>query len=126
MNIEAIKNRFDNGFYTYINTDTNGRVKLPKDYVFDEELSVKRNRELRDEYNLKVDKLRQEMREKQEALNKQLADDVVQYIKENYELDDKQASMVERWVWVEYHHSMTAYFSNIDCVAEFAQQLVST
>ena len=126
--IEDIRKDYNNGKYTAsYPKDNNGAavVKLSSDYIFDEELSVKRNRELVEEHNQKVAEIRDLKRQKQLELNKKLTEDVVEYIVESYNLTYKQARMVESRVYSDYHSCMCDYFSCIDTFAEFADDLVN-
>ena len=49
----------------------------------------------------------------------------LEYIKEYYELTDKQARIVQAWVYREHHSFMCDYFSYIDTFAEFADDLIN-
>lgn len=129
--IEDIKENYQKGLYTvssaYYPEFRSGELTkiLPENYVFDEELSVKRNRELVAEHNQKVVDINNKKREKQRELDKKLADDVVNYILENYSLTDGQARIVEKRVYTEYHSCMYDYFTYIDTFAQFADDLVN-
>lgn len=100
-------------------------TKLPDDHIFDEDLSVRRNREMVAEYNQEVDNLKTLRRSKQMELTAQLADDVVAYIKEYYNLTEAQAKCVQSWTYIEKHSSMCDYFASIDSFADFAERLVN-
>lgn len=125
LHISDIKVFYDRGEYTYREDLKNKIEKLPDNYIFDEELSVRVNREMLIEHNNKVDEYKTFKREKQAELDKQLTEDVVEYIKEYYNLSDKQARMVEQWVYREYHSFMYDYFQYVDTFAEFADDLVN-
>lgn len=99
--------------------------KLPDNYVFDEELSVRKNREMVAEHNKKVDELRNAHMRQQALLDKKLTDDVVDYIMDTYELSKYQAHLVERFVYREKHSFMHDYFAYIDTFAEFADELIN-
>ena len=122
MDINEIREKWDNGDYTH-------KAEIPKkvwdDHIFDEELSVKRNREMAKEHNQKVDELRAEAQKQQNLLHWQLTADVINYIQENYNLNEVQARTVERFVYEEHHSFMGDYFSNIDTLADLAFQLLS-
>jgi hypothetical protein len=92
--------------------------------VFDEELSVKRNRELAQEHNDSVDQMYRERNKKQGELDNQLTDDIVEYIMAYYDLTEKQARMVQNFVYQEHHAFMGDYFSYIDTYADFAFMLL--
>ena len=122
MHIDEIRKKYNNGEYTY-------KADIPKkvwdDHIFDEELSVKRNRELAKEHNDRVTELQAEARKKQNMLDWQLTADVINYITENYSLNEAQAIKVERFVYQEHHDCMCDYFSSIDTYASFASDLIN-
>ena len=124
LHISDIRDFYDKGHYTYKTAEVIPSKFMP-DHVFDENLSVKRNREMVVEHNQKVDELKQTKSAKQAELNKKLTEDVVEYIKEYYELTDRQARIVEGFTYREKHAFMSDYFSGIDTFAEFADILVN-
>lgn len=122
MHIDEIRNSYNRGEYTY-------KVDIPKkvnlDHVFDEELSVRRNRELAQEHNDKVDQMQRDKNRKQRELSEQLTKDVVEYIMAFYNLTEKQARILESFVYDEHHSYMGDYFTYIDTFADFADNLVN-
>jgi 5'(3')-deoxyribonucleotidase len=100
-------------------------TKLSKDHVFDENLSVKRNREMVEEHNDKIEQLRKAKREKQADLDRQLTEDVVTYLTESYNLTSAQARLVELLAYNEKHHCMHDYFIFVDSLGEFADDLLT-
>ena len=122
MDINEIRAKYNNGDYTY---KVDIPKKLPADYVFDEELSVKRNRELVQEHNDNADLMRKDKNRIQREFDRRFTYDVVVYIMENYGLTESQAKTVEDFVYQEHHSFMSDYFSYIDTFAEFASNLVS-
>jgi hypothetical protein len=130
LHISDIKEDYDTGKYS-IGYNYPGEFpedamkKLPADYVFDEDLSVKRNREMVIEHNDKVEQLRTRKRALQADLDIKLTEDVVKYIEENYDLTSAQARIVEMWVYREKHAFMSDYFDNIDTFAEFADDIAN-
>lgn len=121
LDIDEIRVNYDKGVYTY-------KVDIPKklkpDHVFDEELSVKRNRELVQEHNDNVDRLWRDKNRIQGELNERLTYDVVVYIMTYYGLTEEQAKIVENFVYQHYHSSMSDYFGYIDTLADFAFMLL--
>ena len=121
LDIDEIRVNYDKGVYTY-------KIDIPKkvkpDHVFDEELSVKRNRELAQEHNDNVDRQWQYKNRVQRELNERLTYDVVVYMMENYDLTEQQAKIVENFVYQHHHSSMSDYFGYIDTYADFAFMLV--
>jgi hypothetical protein len=124
LHINEIRELYDNGHYTYKSEEVIPSKFMP-DHVFDENLSVKRNREMVVEHNKRVDELKLAKSTKQAELNKKLTEAVVEYIKEYYELTDRQARIVEGFTYREHHSFMCDYFSYIDTFAEFADILVN-
>jgi hypothetical protein len=122
MDLTDIYTKYQRGDYTY-------KLEIPKkvwdDHVFDENLSVKSNRERAKAHNEEVDRRRKYRSEMQAVLDKQLTDDVVEYITDNYDLTEAQARKVEHFVYEEYHSCMYDYFSNIPTYADFAQDVVN-
>lgn len=121
MDISEIRDKYNNGDYT-VHTEIPAKVK--SNHVFDEELSVKRNREMAEEHNRRVDELRAQKRNEQEKRNKKLVDDVVAYIMDCYDMSEEQARIVERFVYVEKHSAMCDYFSGIDSIARMVEEVI--
>lgn len=114
MDIIEIRDNYNNGHYT-CHMEIPARVK--DNYVFDENLSVKRNREMVAEHNQQVENMKREKQNKQAELYRQLTDDVVDYIVDSYDISEAQARIVERFVYREKHSFMCDYFSWIDEIA---------
>lgn len=121
MDIAEIRDNYNNGYYTC-------QMKIPtrvKDnHVFDENLSVKRNREMVMEHNKEVENIKKEKMNKQAELHKQLTNDVVEYIVDSYDISREQACIVERFVYMEKHSFMCDYFSWIDEVSQMVEEIV--
>ena len=122
MDIGTIRLWYDNGHYNFNMTIPE---KVKENHVFDEELSVRRNREMAIEHNKKVDAMRKEKTEKQNELYRKLTNDVVQYIVESYDISEAQARIVERYVYTEKHSFMGDYFSAIDDVAQMVENVLN-
>ena len=121
MDIIEIRESYNNGYYT-CHMEIPARVKDTQ--VFDENLSVKRNREMVAEHNQKVENMKREKQNKQAELYRQLTNDVVAYIVDSYDMSEKQARIVERFVYTEKHSFMCDYFSWIDEVASMVEEIV--
>ena len=98
--------------------------KVSDNYVFDEDLSVRKNREMVAEHNAKIDKMRQEKNKESARLDRQLHDDVVTYIMGTCDMNKKQAEIVENYVYIEKHSYMCDYFSAIDEVADMVEKVI--
>lgn len=128
LHISDIKEDYYNGKYSvrcnYPNEfPEEALTKLSANHIFDEDLSVKRNRELVIEHNEKVEQLRARKRVLQADLDKKLTKDVVNYIKENFNLTTAQAEIVEMWLYREKHSFMNEYFDSVDTFAELAEDI---
>jgi hypothetical protein len=99
-------------------------TKLSKDHVFDENLSVKRNREMVEEHNARVEAEKKEAYAKQAELDKKLTHDVCCYITENYDISYELAAKIQQFCYTEKHHDMYAYFDYIDTIAEFVDDIL--
>lgn len=121
MDISEIREKYNGGHYIY-------RMEVPlkvyEGHVFDENLSVKRNREMVVEHNNMVADMLKEKREKQIELYNQLTNDVVSYIVDTYDMNEQQARFVESFCYVEKHSFMNDYFSYIDEVAEMVENVL--
>lgn len=125
LQINEILELYDKGHYTYKDPAASKKKKLPDNYVFDENLTVKQNREMVIQHNDEVEHLKRVKQARQADLDRQLTEDVVAYIKENYDLTEAQARLVEMWVYREKHSFMCDYFSYIDTFAEFADDIAN-
>lgn len=122
INLEDIRDRWNNGEYT-VHMDISR--KLPDGYIFDEDLSVKRNRELVAQHNLRVDELLAEKRARQNELDCKFYQNIIEYLKETYKLSEEQAKAVNNLAYSEHHSFMGDYFSYLDTYAEFAVKIIS-
>lgn len=121
MDIEDIRKKYNNGDYTY-------NMFVPQtvgeNHVFDENLSVKQNREMVREHNEKVISMHKEKHEKNAMLHLRMRNEVIQYIAHTYGMSKEQASIVESYVYTEKHSFMCDYFSSIDEVAEMVEKVI--
>jgi hypothetical protein len=122
MDIEEIRTKYNNGDYKYT---VDIPAKVPLYHVFDEELSVKRNRELAEEHNATVDNIAKEKRSKQQELDNQLTNDVVEYLVNICGLSLRQARVIESFAYQEHHSYMGDYFSYIGTYADLAEELLT-
>lgn len=121
MNIVNIRSKFNNGDYT-VKIDIPNKV--PGNYVFDEDLSVKRNREMVLEHNHKVDEMRKQKSDQQTELSNQFTHDVIQHILNSYDVSEAQARIIEAFVYDERHSSMTDYFNYIDTLCSMIEEVL--
>ena len=121
MDIKTIVEKYRNGEY---NHNIKYGNKVPENYIFDADLSVKRNREMVAEHNAKVEADRKSAYSKQAELDRKLAYDVCCYITENYNLSHTVATKIEQFCYQEKHSYMFNYFSYIDTIAELVDDII--
>lgn len=121
MDISEIRTAWDNGEYID-RCDIPSKVK--DGHVFDENLSVKRNREMVQEWNENVDKLTKEHRARQGALYQKFTNDVVNYLMGVYGFNELQARKIEGYVYAEKHSFMCDYFGFLDEFADVVQSII--
>lgn len=121
IDIDKIRNKYNKGDYTC-------NMSIPQtvgeNHVFDENLSVKQNREMVREHNEKVIAMQKEKRTKSNELFLKMRNEVVKYICHTYGLSMEQASIVESYVYTEKHSFMCDYFSAIDEIAEMVEKVI--
>ena len=125
LDIKEIRKLYEEGHYQYKLPEKSIPKTLPLDHVCDKNLSVECNRAMAISHNELVEELKRKKRLGQADLNRQLTYDVVKYIEKNYSLTEAQAILVEQFTYEEYHSSMHDYFSYIDIIAKFADDIVN-
>ena len=125
LDINEIRKLYKEGHYQYKLPGKSIPKLLPLDHILDKNLSDECNRAMVISHNELVEDLKREQRIGQADLNRQLTYDVVKYIEENYSLTEDQAILVELFTYDEYHSSMNDYFSHIDAIAKFAENIVN-
>lgn len=121
MEIEEIKSRYNNGKYS---CKIKFPYNVPRDHIFDEELSVRRNREMVEEYNRKAEDARKEYHAKVCELNRKLTDDVITYIVSAYNITKNQAHIIEEYAY-DHRNSMNEYFDSIDEIADMVEKVLN-
>lgn len=121
MDISEIRAAWDAGEY-YVKMDIPDKVR--EGHVFDENLSVKRNREMVEEHNANVKRMQDEKWRKQAELSNKLTEDVVKYLMGAYDFNRKQAERFQSYVYIEKHSYMGDYFSAIDELADMVRDVL--
>ena len=122
MDISEIRKAYDEGKYHF---DMEIPAKVSESHVFDEDLSVRRNREMVQEWNENVDNLKKIKGEKQADLYRQLKEDVIGYLTDAYGFTRKQAEAIESYTYIEKHSFMCDYFAGIDSFAELVENVLN-
>lgn len=123
MSISEIERKYNDGEYTISVPDIK---RLPDWHVFDENKSVKWNREAVAEYNKLANKQREEAIKLRAKKNSQFHMDICDYICHEYNLSMRQAELIENYVYEEKHSCMSDYFIAIDEIAELSKRIVSS
>lgn len=121
MDIDVIRMHWDNGEYL-------SKIAVPQrvaeGHIFDENLSVKRNREMVEEHNANVRAIQKKKMSENAALARKLTDDVVAYLMGTYHFTEAQARKIEAYVDSNYHSYMSDYFYHIDEYADFISDII--
>ena len=124
--IQTIRQDWDDGKYHVPEEMYVHEKKLPDDYIFDEDLSVKQNREMVHNYNNSIDIRKKAYRDEANRLSRQLTEDVINYLMDEYGFIRKQAEKIESRAYEKYHSCMSDYFSGVDDLAEFIIEIKLT
>ena len=117
ITIDAIKRMYENDGYEAIRPSMK---KVPENHVFDEDKSVKWNREAVINWNNEVKQEMQNYRKRQNECHEELMEDIAQYLCNNYcKINHAQGLFLARWCYEEYHSCMSDFFINIYHIADF-------
>lgn len=117
ITIEEIRRLYDVGSYT---ADSPSKKKVREDFVFDENQSVKWNREQAIKWNNEVHDELMAYRAKRAEYNNDLINDITIYLANNYtHINFAQGKHIVNWCYNEYHHCMSDFFTMIDYLADF-------
>ena len=121
MDIVEIKKRHNNGEYM---VQMEIPAKVPEHYVFDENLTVKQNREMVVKHNQQVEEKKKERSARQQELSRKFTSDVINYIITNYDISETQARILEAFVYKERESNMSDYFTYIDTVGVMVEEIL--
>ena len=103
-------------------------IKIPptlaNSYVFDENLTIKENKQRIEEHNANIEALKKEKRDKNAELSRKLTNDIIEYLIGEYGFTRKQAEKIQNYVYIEKHAFMCDYFSAIDDIATFVSEVL--
>ena len=120
--IKTIQARYNNGGYKPV---VKGELNLVDDnHIFDENMTVKWNREQVKIHNDKINQLRSDLEKERERLDKLMHEDIVRYIMGTYGFNMQQAKKIESEVYSDKHSCMSDYFYSIDETAELVSEVV--
>ena len=120
--IKEIKRVYDcGGYFSHMTIPK----KLPANHIFDENISVKRNRDMVQKHNENVQKLKEEKRKQNHILAKKVSADVVDYLVGEYGFEKSQAEKLEDFVYNKCHSHMPDYFAEIDEFADVVADILN-
>lgn len=122
ITIEKIRSIYEKGGYSATYPT---REKVPDNYVFDENMSVKWNREAVQRWNEDVKEAKNRYYSLTNEYLKELFEDIAQYLCNNYsKINHAQGLFLTEHCYEEYHSCMSDFFYNIDYVAEFYETML--
>lgn len=127
--ITTIRDDYSAGVYVPSKQQTEEYAALsyyPDGFIFDENLPVKKNRELVQEHNNQVRDKKKEYRQLAEKLFRQLRDDVIEYIMGKYDFGKVRAQKIEEFVYASKHSYMYDYFLYIDEIADLFYDMIDS
>lgn len=120
MTLTEIYDAYRNGDYTY-----KGEIikPVPKDHIFDENLSVKRNREMVEEQHAVAKASWTKCQDESGALTRKLNEDIEAALMEEYEITAPVAALVRGYAYQQWHSCMHDMFANLPELAELAEEI---
>lgn len=121
--IEVIRQEYSDGKYS-VTTPNPSLKKVSEGHIFDEEKSVKWNREEVQRNNEAYYKQLHDVQTKANELFKQMREEVVKYIMGIEGVSREVAEAIEAFVYTEKHSYMYDYFSAIDGIMELVSKCI--
>lgn len=122
--IREIREAYDNKEFESKIPFTLRRDKLKEDHVINEDKSVKWNREQVALHNKKIDDQIKQRQIDSNNLQKALTDEIILWLQQDYELNEKQAELVYGYAYQEYHSYMGDFFINIEEIADMIEKVI--
>lgn len=98
------------------------KSKLKEDHVFDENKSVKWNREEVVRYNKSVDEERIKYREETNRLSAKLHDDIINALVNEYNFTKNQANKIYDYAYMHWHSCMSDFLNNLEELCELIDE----
>lgn len=116
MYIDDISSKYRNGDYDNKMESPYSLRKYREDYVFDEDQSVKWNREEVIRKNKKVQDKKDTYKAESSRLQNQLNDDIIKAIMFEYGFNEEQAQIINGHAYDKHHSS--GYYEILNCLNE--------
>ena len=120
MTFDDLRTKYRNGDYA---SKLETLPMVPEGHIFDEALSVRRNREMVEEHNRKAQESRYARYDDQVALDRKFTEDSIAVLMEEYGFTMAQAIKVQNFVYTEYHSSVGDYITKLDQIGEMVQSV---
>ena len=101
-------------------------MKLPDNHIFDENQTVKWNREKVQEHNTRIAREKEAYTEDNNRLFAKLREDLVQALQDEYGLTKEQAELVDSYAYQEKHSYVGDYINGLYELGDLAKKLVKT
>ena len=113
--INNILSKINEGAYNI--PDKTFPKRLPISHIFDEDLSVKKNKELVAKHNEEIDKMKEEYSLEVNAIRTRLYEDIISAIMEETDLNRKQAEILYNFSYSRHHSS--GEYEVVSCLMEY-------
>ncbi|MFJ8528380.1 hypothetical protein [Bacillus sp. NPDC094106] len=121
--IDEISEAYRKDFYQPLQEHP-GYKTISKDHVFDENQSVKWNREEVERQNELLKQRKEEWKEEKSRLNAKMQKDCIRVLKEDYNLNDAQADKLYWYIYQREHSCMHDFFIYLDEFAEAVKEII--
>lgn len=122
--IEELRNAYMAGEFKTKLEYVSSMAKLRAGHVFDENQSVKWNRDQLELHNEEIDKKIKAYRDDNSRLSSELHEETIQSLQNDYGLNKEQAEKIQGYAYTEYHSSMHDYFYHLDELAKLMKDVI--
>lgn len=127
INIEDVRKKLSNKDYENKLPYPSSSGLLKDTYVFDENLSVKANKEMVEKHNDEIKNKKKEYKEETDRLNEEFDSDVTNAIMNDYRFSEEIAQKVFSIAYREGHSSGRYEFLNwVETFGDFASDILNT
>lgn len=125
ITVDDVITKYERGEYNVDRSDYK-LTKLASDYVFDEDLTIKVNRQLIEKYNLEVEQDLKRFREDTLSLDEKLIQELGLALSSKYELSDNVGIHIARMAYDKYHGNMSVFFEEAEYLSDVVVKVLKT
>lgn len=125
ITVDDVITKYERGEYNVDRSDYK-LTKLASDYVFDEDLTIKVNRQLIEKYNLEVEQDLKRFREDTLSLDEKLIQELGLALSSKYELSDNVGIHIARVAYDKYHGNMSVFFEEAEYLSDVVVKVLKT